>query len=179
MAEILNSKNGQKHSTKVDLTPMVDLGFLLITFFIFATTLAMPKAVKFKVPNDDDPIMRIKILEEAALTALVSNEPNTVYYYQGEYKNDGTMSRISVQDFRQVIIAQKQKLQGLNIPDSLLSLSIKALPKATYGDFISVFDEVAINRVGNYFKVRPEATEIAAINDYNIAHNLALVPKED
>src|SRR5258706_10108325 len=41
-------------STKVDLTPMVDLGFLLITFFMLVSSFSKPKAMEVLKPENGE-----------------------------------------------------------------------------------------------------------------------------
>ena len=96
MAEIAqNSRKGRKKrrtkklSTRVDFTPMVDLGFLLITFFMLATTLNKPQTMeialpsKEKIPDAD----QTKIKASRAVTILLGKD-NKVYYYEGTREND-------------------------------------------------------------------------------------------
>src|ERR1700722_441670 len=72
----------KKLSTRVDLTPMVDLGFLLITFFIFTTTMARPKAMGLILPKDVPENIRTREPEGAVITLLLSKD-NQVWYYEG------------------------------------------------------------------------------------------------
>src|SRR5690606_28792721 len=78
-------KKSKKLSTRVDLTPMVDLGFLLITFFMFTTTMSKPKAMSINMPDPDKTIKdeeRNKVKESTAMTILLSKD-HRVYYYEG------------------------------------------------------------------------------------------------
>src|SRR6202000_2642174 len=76
-------KKSKKLSTRVDLTPMVDLGFLLITFFIFTTTMSEPRALKLFLPKAADPKDSIPVKRSAVIT-LMPGKNNLVYYYEGD-----------------------------------------------------------------------------------------------
>jgi biopolymer transport protein ExbD len=91
MSEVAqDNKGGQgkgkpkKLSTRVDFTPMVDLGFLLITFFMLATTLSKPQTMEIAMPSKDvvKPEEQTKVKNSRAVT-IVLDKDNTVYYYEG------------------------------------------------------------------------------------------------
>src|SRR5215217_6524369 len=80
-------KKSKKLSTRVDLTPMVDLGFLLITFFVFTTTMSTPTAMNMNEPKDNDPNNEKKVKQSGAMTILLG-KGNQVYYYYGVLEPD-------------------------------------------------------------------------------------------
>jgi biopolymer transport protein ExbD len=182
-----HKKNGgvtksKKASTRVDLTPMVDLGFLLITFFMFATTLSTPKAAKFRVPKDDvDEKDQMKASKAGAMHALIGPNKESIYYYEGDNpiaEGKKGMNLISIKDFRKRIMDLRTELKNQNIHDSVMILSIKPLKGAHYGTFLAVFDEVKINDIRTSVKVKPKDDEIKVIDAYNAANNVPLLPKE-
>src|SRR6476620_11206124 len=103
-------KKSKKLSTRVDLTPMVDLCFLLITFFIFTTTMSQPTAMKLVLPKDtDNPEEQNKAKESGVLTILLGDK-NTVFYYEGTLATDGSnFKSSSFHEIRNVIIDKKQR----------------------------------------------------------------------
>lgn len=138
-------KKPKKLSTRVDLTPMVDLGFLLITFFIFTTTMSQPTAMKLFLPKDtENPEEQNKIKQSGALTILLGRD-NNVFYYEGELQpSAANFQSSSFKEIREVITRKKQSA------DTNLVVVIKPGGGATYKNVIDILDEMSINVVKRY-----------------------------
>lgn len=97
MAEVNTGGGGEakkgkpkKVSLRVDFTPMVDMNMLLITFFMFCTTLAKPQTMDLVMPAKEDNLTqedKSKVKDENAITVILG-EKNKVYYYLGKPKYD-------------------------------------------------------------------------------------------
>ncbi|MCF8450510.1 MAG: biopolymer transporter ExbD [Taibaiella sp.] len=156
-------KKGKKLSTRVDLTPMVDLGFLLITFFMFTTTLAKPKTMEINMPYKDDllkPEEKNKLKASVALTVLLSKN-HRVYYYEGIGDDPNQAPDLKVTSFkakdgiRDAIIAKKKMVDGMKRAGTLgpkdeTTVLIKPDTTSTYSDLVNMLDEMNINDVKVY-----------------------------
>jgi biopolymer transport protein ExbD len=149
-------KKSKKLSTRVDLTPMVDLGFLLITFFIFTTTMSQPTAMKLFLPKDTEkPEDQNKIKDSGALTIMLG-KGNVVFYYEGELLPDGSNFKSSnFKDIRQEIIDKKKSTN----PQDFVVV-IKPGPESTYKNTVDILDEMTINDVKRYAMVDIFETEV-------------------
>ncbi|MCC6186869.1 MAG: biopolymer transporter ExbD [Chitinophagaceae bacterium] len=158
-------KKPKKLSTRVDLTPMVDLGFLLITFFIFTTTMSKPKTMEINMPFKDPNMEQkdqSKVKESTALTLLLSKN-HRVYYYEGIGSDGANPPDVEVTGFkapggiRDVIIDKKKRVEALirsgannlTATDNMTVL-IKPADNSTYEDFVNIIDEMSINGVKVY-----------------------------
>jgi biopolymer transport protein ExbD len=160
-------KKGKKLSTRIDLTPMVDLGFLLITFFMYTTTLAKPKTMEINMPFKDKDMkeeQKSKVKSSTALTILLSKN-HWVYTYEGigddptkpPQLNPINIGKNTVK-LREAIIAKKQNVEQLKQsgalgPTDQITILIKPDTTSTYKDVVDVFDEMTINDVKVYAKV--------------------------
>ena len=149
-------KKGKKLSTRVDLTPMCDLGFLLITFFIFTTTLAEPTAMNLNMPKDTDKPDEVNKVKESGSLTLMLGKSNVIYYYYG---NDPTkMQTTGFKDVRKLIIDKKK-----STPVDDLFIIIKPDKDATYKNAVDVLDEMNINDIKRYAMIDPTPEEYKLI----------------
>ena len=128
------------------MTPMVDLGFLLITFFIFTTTINSPKAFKLNVPDDsakDDEQTEAKA--SGAFTVLLSKD-NNVFYYEGQLASDGSNFKSSnFKEIRAELLRKKA-----NTPEKDLVVIIKPDENSVYKNVVDMLDEMQITDIRRY-----------------------------
>lgn len=150
--DIQQNNSRRRVNTKVDLTAMVDLGFLLITFFMLATRFGDPYVMEVYKPVDGDPA---PVPESKTATILLGSDNklytytlpeeiislNEVQYDSTDYGPSGLRAYIQR---RQNEVAK----QWGNKNDLLVI--IKAAPASTYKNLIDVMDEMSINGVGRY-----------------------------
>ena len=152
-------KKSKKLSTRVDLTPMVDLGFLLITFFIFTTTMSQPTAMKLYLPKDTDkPEEQNKVKASGALTLLLGKN-DIIYYYEGELAPDASNFKTSnFKEIRKVIIDKKRSTDEKDFV-----VVIKPDNDANYKNTVDILDEMTINDVKRYAMVDISPVEYSLV----------------
>jgi biopolymer transport protein ExbD len=147
-------KKAKKLSTRVDLTPMVDLGFLLITFFIFTTTMSQPTAMNLYLPKDTDkPEEQNKAKESGALTILLGKD-NHVFFYEGKLAEDASnfkSANFGTGDdgIRNAIIKKKASTKAED-----LVVVIKPTKNCVYKNVVDILDEMKINVIKRYALVK-------------------------
>lgn len=155
-------RRSKKLSTRVDMTPMVDLGFLLITFFVLTTTWSKPHVTKLIMPAEGP---ASKVGNNAALT-IVPLAGNKLFYYHGDLQaalRDGSYGTTGyglnggIGD----VIRQKQAAMDRVYKGGRkeLMLLIKPSAEASYGNIVSLLDETLINGVKRYALVPLPAGE--------------------
>lgn len=141
----------KKLSTRIDMTPMVDLAFLLLTFFMLTTTFAKPYAVDLQMPVKS-PIETL-VDRTKALTIILGKAHRVHYFFGLNAPKDKEVpaAKLTTTDFaangiRQVLL-QRQR-QG---PITVL---IKPSAESKYQDLIDVLDEMSITNQKKYALVK-------------------------
>jgi len=153
----------KKHSVKMDMTPMVDLGFLLIAFFVMTAELSKPVVVNLHMPKDGPPMT---LGNSDALTVLLDDNAR-VYYYHGNWKEALANGQVFNTNFSATsglgkVIREKQQWLDTHVQKggrNGLMLLIKAGSGAPYENVINALDEAMINTVKKYTVLAAEPEE--------------------
>jgi biopolymer transport protein ExbD len=173
-------KKAKKLSTRIDMTPMVDLAFLLLTFFVLTSTFSKPKVLKMIFPEKKDNTPQNNVVLKHGVTIILSSD-NRIFYYVNKLVNPDSMLETGYgkEGIRRILkyenkslLSIREKLQKkLNTLDEKDTAAIKkveadldsAVTKdkfavvvkhdegATYSNMIDVVDELLITQVGRYY----------------------------
>lgn len=112
-------KKAKKLSTRVDMTPMVDLGFLLITFFIFTTTMSSPTTMQLFMPKDTDKDEDLNKAKESGALTILLGKNNVVYVYRGQLLPDASnFHTTTFKGIRDTIIQMKKDVINNHVHDA-------------------------------------------------------------
>lgn len=170
----------KKRSTRVDFTPMVDLGFLLITFFMLATTLNKPQTMEIALPSKEkNPEEQQTTIKASRAITILLDKANAVYYYEGTRENDIdpvlVKTNFSTTGLRQFLLKrnyevmtkirelkvekEKRKFSDEEFEKRLTAIKkdknapivlIKATNESVYRNLIDALDEMAICSIDRY-----------------------------
>jgi biopolymer transport protein ExbD len=144
---------GKKGSPRVDLTAMVDLGFLLITFFMLVTTYSKPKTMEVNKPAKPENEEEEPAVKKSKTLSVLLGENDKVYWYVGaddadEIEFDSTdFSKTGIR--QRIMIRQKEVERQWGNKDELIVL-IKSMPGAKYKSFVNILDEMSITQTKRY-----------------------------
>lgn len=157
MAE-LNSNSGggkggkvraKKEGGRVDLTAMVDLAFLLITFFMLTTSLNTPNAMDVAVPdkNEENPEDRLEVADDRTTVILLAGN-NKLVFYSGMF--DSPIEGPTTIDYgpdgiRDVLIRKIRESQQKTQKDAIFI--IRPSDDATHKNLVDILDEMKITDV--------------------------------
>ena len=141
-------KGRKKMSTRIDLTPMVDLGFLLVTFFMLTTIFSKPQTMEINMPVKP----KEEVIEEEqnavkaskALTLIIDGD-NKIFWYQGlpGEENLPVETNFSADGIRKVLVEK-------NMTIAEMVVLIKPTDEANYKNVVDILDEMNISNIKRY-----------------------------
>lgn len=143
-------KGRKKMSTRIDLTPMVDLGFLLVTFFMLTTTFSKPQTMEINLPvkpkGDVTEEEQNKLKASKAFNILIDGE-NRIFWYRGllpdEIYDEPVETNYSADGIRKTLLEHNNEVAELVV-------LIKPTNEANYKNVVDILDEMNISNIKRY-----------------------------
>lgn len=157
MAEVIaqEKQGGSKQRKKlirVDMTPMVDLGFLLITFFMFTTNFTKPNVMDLGLPakNPHPPIINDVVIDQKNQITFILGKDNRVFYHQSN-KEELNKNNLKETNFSGINITKIISEAYNNAPNKgKFTIIVEPTDDANYKNFVDVLDNIAISKKERY-----------------------------
>ncbi|GAB2962544.1 biopolymer transporter ExbD [Hymenobacter coalescens] len=149
----------KKHAFRLDMTPMVDLAFLLLTFFMLTTTFARPNVMQLTMPDSHGEPTSVG--QKNALTLLLDKNQQVHYFFGQNAPNarpELHTTNFGAEGLRRVLLEQRQR-------NPRITVLIKTTPAATYGDMVDALDEMTITGQKKYAVVDTDAQDLALLTE--------------
>jgi len=175
MAELdTSSKEGKggkvrskKASTRVDLTAMVDLAFLLITFFMLTTTLNKPQAMDLAMPDKDQKKDdQLAVAASRTMTILLGSSDKIEWYIGEPGKSAPTVDNFGKNGIRKTLLDNSQRIKQTTGKD--MFVIIKPSDKSIYKNMVDILDEMSIANIQSYGIVDISPVEVNELKKQNI-----------
>jgi biopolymer transport protein ExbD len=141
-------KRAKKMSVHLDMTPMVDLAFLLLTFFMLTTTFSKPQTMEINMPVKPDTEDEQIALKASNAMTIILGENDNLYYYFGlgdpAENPEVIKSDYSAKGIRQVLISPK--VRG----NDKMTVLVKAMEKSRYKNVVDILDELKITDTNRF-----------------------------
>lgn len=132
----------KKQSTKIDMTPMVDLAFLLLTFFIFTTTFNKPKTMEVTMPDKVENEEEQTKINENNILNVVLGEKDKIYYWIG-LTPPAQVTNYGANGIRKVLLSHSKA-------NPQLMILIKPQDESRYNNMVDILDEMEITQQKRY-----------------------------
>ena len=170
----------KKGNPRIDMTPMVDLGFLLLTFFVLTTTMSSPTTMPVVVPaeekKEDKKEDQEKVSEKKVLNLLISGK-DRVYWYIGIKDVELNLVGYTPDGLRKTISDKGEEIKKSGLfdlakdPEPMIVL-IKMTDDATYKNMVDVLDEMNITNQKKYMLMDITGDEVALIDGYEKSQSM-------
>jgi biopolymer transport protein ExbD len=170
MSEIAQSGGGgskdgkvrvKKSSTKIDMTPMVDLAFLLLTFFILTTTLNKPQTMELTMPEKEKEGDKPPEVNEKKVVTVILGPNDKVYWYVGITDPEVKVTKFGKDGIRKILLEKNNEIRDMIV-------LIKPGKESRYGNMVDILDEMNVTNMKRFAMVKITDVDEELIKESNL-----------
>ena len=180
MKNLIKKVRSKKLNTRVDLTAMVNISFLLIIFFMVNNELTKPKNLSLSLPEKDpiwDGVIRCGMGIDNRIITLLLDENIKIIFYRGLLNYPESMPKevkYGHNGIHKVLMTENKKIRDIALkygkPNRGAIVIIKPTKKSSYGNLIDILDEMQINGIETYTIVNEYSPEERKLLNENFSN---------